>query len=653
MSKLNIFVPLTKIDVENRLVYGVVAEEVVDNSGEVFDYEKSKPYFQKWSANAELTSNGLSKGNLREMHGKTAAGKLTDLAFDDANRRIECCAKVVDDMAWKKCLEGVYTGFSMGGRYAEKWVEKADGGERKKYAGDPAEISLVDKPCIPTATFQLVKADGIVEERHFSSIIGEDTGDEVMKVDYTPSNDELAARGQELAKAAGKDPASWLDFADEARTQLVAEHVEKAGKTHMDKKDHKDKGTAEEGEDKGDFEEDADAGPKPGEKGVEGEEEDPEDGEDADMKEKSKDDDADDEDPEAADDEDPEAAEKSDNGTGDPVEQGWRSTDGSFHLKKADAVARNKMLKAAAAQPETLLDAVGALAKTVADVTGELGEEETVEKSDLVRYAEFFEGASELAKAENADGQELNKSMYTLERMARLLREAGSLQISVSKEQKREGDGSEVAAMIGIAVGQLGDTLLAMAKEEVDELMMTVANDGVGPGDEVMVISDCYYELAASTLGLEKADFDELVKAAGAKKAQHVQSMHDKMMKMGAKCSPMEKADGDDMNKMDGEMAELRKRAEDAEKQIAEALPLIKSLMADVEKIKMMPQPSAPRTNVVEKSDDGKEVQQVRAVTAESLLEKFSPEDLAMAAIRLGQQNGVTMTARGSNPRQG
>ena len=36
-------------------------------------------------------------------------------------KRIEICGKVVDDAEWQKVEEGVYTGFSQGGRYLKRW----------------------------------------------------------------------------------------------------------------------------------------------------------------------------------------------------------------------------------------------------------------------------------------------------------------------------------------------------------------------------------------------------------------------------------------------------------------------------------------------------------------------------------------------------
>jgi len=161
-----LFIPITKVDVEKRLVYGTVAEEIPDKAGEIMDYESARPEFEAWSAEIAKASDGRSFGNLRAMHGQVAAGKLESLGFDDAGKRIECCGKVVDDVEWKKVLEGVYTGFSMGGKYLKRWQDTANP-ELTRYTPQPSEVSLVDNPCIPTATFEVVKEDGTTELRKF------------------------------------------------------------------------------------------------------------------------------------------------------------------------------------------------------------------------------------------------------------------------------------------------------------------------------------------------------------------------------------------------------------------------------------------------------------------------------------------------------
>ncbi len=76
MDDMKIFVPITKIDAAQRLVYGVVTAEAPDVSGEVCDYASTKPLYQKWSQNFAGATNGKSFGNLRAMHGHVAAGKL-------------------------------------------------------------------------------------------------------------------------------------------------------------------------------------------------------------------------------------------------------------------------------------------------------------------------------------------------------------------------------------------------------------------------------------------------------------------------------------------------------------------------------------------------------------------------------------------------
>ncbi len=168
MSSLELFLPLAKVDLDQRLVTGVATAEAPDRSGEICDYASSKPYFEKWSAEALAASGGKSMGAVRAMHGNVAAGKLTDIAFDDDAKRVVVAAKIVDDDEWRKVTEGVYTGFSQGGRYVKRWPDAETGLIR--YTAEPREISLVDLPCLPDATFEVVKG-GVVEKRAFAARI--------------------------------------------------------------------------------------------------------------------------------------------------------------------------------------------------------------------------------------------------------------------------------------------------------------------------------------------------------------------------------------------------------------------------------------------------------------------------------------------------
>ncbi|VTZ49265.1 conserved hypothetical protein [Methylocella tundrae] len=164
MSALRMFIPITKVDAAQRLVYGLATAEAEDRAGEICDYASTKPLYEKWSAEIAKSTAGKSLGNLRAMHGPVAAGKVTEINFNDTRKQIEICAKVIDDAEWVKVAEGVYTGFSQGGAYARRWTDE-DGLTR--YTADPTEISLVDLPCLPQAQFEMIKADGTRELRSF------------------------------------------------------------------------------------------------------------------------------------------------------------------------------------------------------------------------------------------------------------------------------------------------------------------------------------------------------------------------------------------------------------------------------------------------------------------------------------------------------
>lgn len=214
MKPLKLFIPLTKVDAKQRLVYGVATAETPDRSGEIFDYATSVPYYKSWSENFEKVTDGKSLGNVRAMHGNVAAGKLTQINYNDEQRQIEVCAKIVDDVEWKKVEEGVYTGFSQGGEYIKKWKD----GALTRYTASPAEVSLVDLPCVPEATFEYIKADGAKELRKFVKADGaeaEDEEDEDKREEEGEEDDEKA-KGEAEEDKKDKEGTSPKDTAEKA-----------------------------------------------------------------------------------------------------------------------------------------------------------------------------------------------------------------------------------------------------------------------------------------------------------------------------------------------------------------------------------------------------------------------------------------------------
>jgi hypothetical protein len=168
MDKFSKFVRLVKIEDEGHKVYGIATSEVPDKDNEIADYEASKKAFQLWSedfvAKTSASGQDLSLGNVRLMHGLTIAGKVTKLICKDMEKQIWIESTPCDDTIWNLIKGGFITGYSMGGSYA--WKRKE--GEFQRIAPTIAEVSYVDNPCNPEASFAYVKTDGSVEMRKFA-----------------------------------------------------------------------------------------------------------------------------------------------------------------------------------------------------------------------------------------------------------------------------------------------------------------------------------------------------------------------------------------------------------------------------------------------------------------------------------------------------
>lgn len=180
---------LTKIDPQQRVVSGRATQEIPDHSREIMDYDSSVPFFQKWSADTEkrtviLGERGKSLGNLREMHDAIAAGKVTGIHYNDVEKAIDIDTYVSDDDTWKKILDGVLTGFSIGGEYGKQWPDPRNP-RMTRFTAIPSEISYVDNPAVPTATYSLIKADGTSEMRKVGEAL-------ISALPVNPGNDAPA-----------------------------------------------------------------------------------------------------------------------------------------------------------------------------------------------------------------------------------------------------------------------------------------------------------------------------------------------------------------------------------------------------------------------------------------------------------------------------
>lgn len=158
MNSFSTYLPFSKFEEKEDgtlMVWGRATQEVRDSANEVMDYASSAPLFQRRSQENADRSEGQNLMPLRVMHQNIAAGKVVQFDYADAEKAIDIGALVVDPVEIAKVKNHVYTGFSVGGKYARRWPQ--DGAVR--YTADPREISLVDTPAVPTARLTLFKVD--------------------------------------------------------------------------------------------------------------------------------------------------------------------------------------------------------------------------------------------------------------------------------------------------------------------------------------------------------------------------------------------------------------------------------------------------------------------------------------------------------------
>jgi len=180
---------IQKFDERSGCVYGIMTAAEPDKSGEIFDYAGGgKEAVQRWSAEAarSTTAAGLevSRGNIRLQHdsGKIA-GKAVRIDYDDSAQTIGLLSKPVNEEIAELIRGGFVRGYSIAGGYDARRCDECGAdmlGRRDnfcarcnrdvyvRYVPRLAEVSYVDNPCLESAVFAYVKADGTTELRKFA-----------------------------------------------------------------------------------------------------------------------------------------------------------------------------------------------------------------------------------------------------------------------------------------------------------------------------------------------------------------------------------------------------------------------------------------------------------------------------------------------------
>ena len=146
-DNINLSVPFTKVNREKRTVSGFATLDNLDQTGDVVTAEASLKAFESF------------RGNIREMHGSNAVGKMVSFKpesyYDPETKEFyngvyvdAYISKGAQD-TWEKILDGTLQGFSIGGKIidSESEVNKATG-KPVRFIKDYSlmELSVVDSP---------------------------------------------------------------------------------------------------------------------------------------------------------------------------------------------------------------------------------------------------------------------------------------------------------------------------------------------------------------------------------------------------------------------------------------------------------------------------------------------------------------------------
>lgn len=196
----NFFLPITKIDKNARTISGYASTPTLDLDGEIVSIDavrKALPGYWEWR-------------NIREMHGPSAVGVAKEANVDD--KGLFLTAKIVDEAAWQKVLEGVYKGYSIGGKKLAKTGNTITDIEL-------VEVSVVDRPANPDCRFSVAKK-------------AKDAGEAFLLKAAKSQKDmlskallKMAEVSEFLAKAGDNPPAAQDGFSLPAKTACKAHGV--------------------------------------------------------------------------------------------------------------------------------------------------------------------------------------------------------------------------------------------------------------------------------------------------------------------------------------------------------------------------------------------------------------------------------------------
>ena len=224
-----------KNDDGTLMVYGKATDDTLDLDSQICDPKWLDEAMPRWFK---------SGGNIREMHGPSAAGIAKEYEAKSDGHYIG--VHVVDPLAAKKVETGVYQGFSIGIK-SPRVVRDAKAANGRIVDGSIIEVSLVDRPANPSAKLILAKAvEGEtslvqVEELHeYKAPLPSEIAKNVAKTEKG-SKMETIKQIEELAKSlttidSAKFDKTLFDDARRALAELIASEAKEMSEEGHDER---------------------------------------------------------------------------------------------------------------------------------------------------------------------------------------------------------------------------------------------------------------------------------------------------------------------------------------------------------------------------------------------------------------------------------
>jgi len=207
-KSIGMFAQISRVDEEQRLVYGVATDETPVREWQSVDLDVITSH----AATKRAVERWIKWGNIREMHQPSAVGVARSVEFNDATHETFVTAHIVDDQAWEKVKAGVYRGFSIAGP-----INTFDHDKKLKRVTitdyDLDEISLCDRPKNPGSVIKLWQAVGVSGDlRRIEPlwVAGGDTYLHVMPLE-TPW-DETTAVAAWLEHSTEDERVNWAEY---------------------------------------------------------------------------------------------------------------------------------------------------------------------------------------------------------------------------------------------------------------------------------------------------------------------------------------------------------------------------------------------------------------------------------------------------------